>query len=219
MWNYEPIPSGKDHPEKQLNWVNWECKYPWLKLQIDAPFKEMLDEAKNIKHMFVEHRNDESQGWKSICLHGIDNYVTNPPREHGLEWDAPRIWTSASNHCPVTTNYFKNIFPFSAYDRLRFMLVEPGGYVNVHHDGFYEENPSRAVNISLNNPKDCHLVTENGIVPFEDAGSVMHFNIAYKHCVINNSNEDRYHIIVHGVETYQFNTIVYNSYESQINIA
>jgi len=214
VWNYEAIPSNED----PVNWVNWKCKYPWLKLQIDAPFKEMLREAKNIKHMFVEHRDDQSQGWKSICLHGIANDVTGPPQDHGYSNDTPRVWTEASEHCPVTTDYFKNVFPFSAYDRLRFMLVEPGGYIDVHYDGSKEDNPSRAVNISLNNPNDCHLITENGIVPFEDAGSVIYFNVAYDHCVINNSSEDRYHIIVHGAETNQFMNVVLKSYESQINI-
>ena len=46
VWNYKRIPENKI----PRHWVTWESKYPWLKLMIDAPFKEMLEEAKNIKH-------------------------------------------------------------------------------------------------------------------------------------------------------------------------
>jgi len=215
IWDYNMIPENKN----PKHWVTWESKYPWLKLMIDAPFKDMLEEAKNIKHLFVEHRTDYSQGWKSVCIHGIDDHVTGIPEDHGLDKDTKRDWTNASAECPITTNYFKNKYPVSVYDRIRFMLIEPGGYINPHVDGSREDNPSRAVNMSLNNPDDCFLITENGIVPYDDNGSVFYFNIAYEHGVINNSNEDRYHIIVHGTETSEFEDIVLKSYKRQINNA
>ena len=213
-WNYDIIPKN----ENSRQWTTWESKYPWLKLMIDAPFKEMLEEAKNIKHLFVEHRTDYSQGWKSVCIHGIDDHVTSIPEDHGFSKDAKRDWTNASAECPITTNYFKNKYPVSVYDRIRFMLIEPGGYIDVHVDGSREDNPSRAVNMSLNNPDGCFLITEEGIVPYDDNGSVFYFNIAYEHGVINNSNEDRYHIIVHGMETPEFEDIVLKSYQRQLTL-
>ena len=84
VWNYERIPDNKT----PRHWATWESKYPWLKLMIDAPFKEMLEEAKNIKHLFVEHRTDYSQGWKSVCIHGIGDHVTSIPEDHGFSKDA-----------------------------------------------------------------------------------------------------------------------------------
>jgi len=209
VWNYERIPKNKN----PRHWATWESKYPWLKLMIDAPFKEMLEEAKSIKHLFVEHRTDYSQGWKSVCIHGIDDHVTSIPEDHGFDKDAKKDWTNASTKCPITTNYFKNEYPINVYDRIRFMLIEPGGYINPHVDGSRDDNPSRAVNMSLNNPDECFLITENGIVPYDNNGSVFYFNIAYEHGVINNSNEDRYHIIVHGAETPEFEDIVLKSYD------
>ena len=222
VWNYESIPerlAPGPTPKNPRQWATWESKYPWLKLMIDAPFKDMLEEAKNIKHLFVEHRTDYSQGWKSVCLHGIDDHVTSIPEDHGFSRDTKRDWTNASAECPITTNYFKNEYPVSVYDRIRFMLIEPGGYIKVHVDGSREDNPSRAVNMSLNNPDQCFLITENGIVPYDKDGSVFYFNTAYEHGVINNSNEDRYHIIVHGTETPKFEDIVLKSYERQLNNA
>ena len=64
--------------------TSWkESKQPWLKLLIDAPFKEMYAEAKAIEEHFVNHRTNQSQGWLSICLHGIANEATSIPEDHG----------------------------------------------------------------------------------------------------------------------------------------
>ena len=77
------------------------------------------------------------------------------------------------------------------------MLLEPNGFVEPHSDS-QTTNPSFAINISLNNPDGCYLVTEKGTVPFDDNGSVFLFNNYYKHSVINESEQDRFHIILHG---------------------
>ena len=197
--------------------TSWkESKQPWLKLLIDAPFKEMYAEAKAIEEHFVNHRTNQSQGWLSICLHGIANEATSIPEDHGYKNDTARVWTEASKLCPVTTNYFKNVFPMKEYDRLRFMLVKSGGYIEPHNDS--TKNPNYAVNISLNNPAECFVLTEKGTVPFDDKGSVFLFNNHYKHCVINNSkNDDRYHIIVHGERDDTFEELIQKSYEAQNN--
>ena len=179
-----------------------ESKYPWLKLLIDAPFKEMYAEAKAMEEHFVNHMENsedpwyeegQHQGWFSICIAKEDMRLV----DLGYKNKRVRVWTEASKLCPVTTNYFKNIFPMKTYYRLRFMLLKPGGYVQPHSDSL-TTNPSYAINISLNNPNGCFLVTEKGTVPFDDKGSVFLFNNYYKHSVINESEEDRYHIILHG---------------------
>jgi hypothetical protein len=205
----------KTHTEEKTSWK--ESKQPWLKLSIEAPFEEMLAEAKAIEQHFVKHRTEESQGWLSICLHGIANEATSVPEDHGYKSDTPLVWTEASKLCPVTTNYFKNVFPMEKYYRLRFMLVKSGGYIQPHSDN-PGINPSYAINISLNNPDECFLLTEKGSVPFEQKGSVFLFNTHYKHCVINNSkNSDRYHMIVHGIWKDSFKELVRTSYEAQNN--
>jgi hypothetical protein len=183
-----------------------ENKHPWLKLLIDAPFKEMLAEAKAMNEHFVNHMENSNdpwyddgqhQGWFSINLHNMDNHKTIKD-EKVWTYVHQRAWTEASKLCPVTTNYFKNVFPMKTYYRLRFMLLKPGGYVEPHSDS-QTTNPSFAVNISLNNPNGCFLVTEKGTVPFDDNGSVFLFNNYYEHSVINNSDENRFHIILHGL--------------------
>lgn len=210
FWKY------KDATFKETSSSFDESEQPWMKLLIDAPYKEMLSEAKAIEQHFVKHRTNQSHLWFSICLHGIANEVTSIPEDHGYDNATEMAWTEASKLCPGTTDYFKNVFPLDIYDRLRFMLVKPGGYIEPHSDS-PDYNPNYAINISLNNPKDCFLLTEKGIVPFEDSGSVFLFNNHYEHCVVNNSDTDRYHIIVHGKWDSRIKELARESYETQNN--
>ena len=51
-----------------------------------------------------------------------------------------------------------------------------------------------------------------GYVPFE-AGKAMMLDVSNIHAYVNNSKEDRYHIIVHGIRSKQFEKLVEDSYE------
>jgi hypothetical protein len=54
------------------------------------------------------------------------------------------------------------------------------------------------LNIAINNPVGCEFIFKNkGSVPFV-AGTGMVIDVAREHIVINDSDEPRYHIIVHG---------------------
>ena len=97
------------------------------------------------------------------------------------------------------------------------MLLEPGGYITPHSDN-PESFLGGAVNISLNNPEGCRLVTTLGEVPFRDSGSAFLFNNHYQHAVYNDSEQDRFHIIVHGSFTPEWKMIVRRSYRQQLNL-
>ena len=76
------------------------------------------------------------------------------------------------------------------------MRLAPGGYIMPHTDGL--GRIFSPLNIAINNPKGCYFVfKDKGIVPFED-GAGMVLDVGRKHIVINNSEETRYHVIVHG---------------------
>jgi len=203
-------------PQDCYNWIYKESLVPWIELQgLDIPYKEILEEAKSLKNKFVKHRSNDSSGWFSLCIHGMGSELTDSPETYGVNFqDANYVWTDISKDCPITTDYFKNKFPAAGYARLRFMLVTPGGYIIPHSDSL-KTNLGTAINISLNNPIGCDLVTTAGTLPFKDSGSAFIFNNFYQHMVYNNSNEDRYHIIVHGVmkSTAWVNTVV-DSYKN-----
>ena len=189
-----------EHVQAQANWI-LQGSLPWMELKgLDVPYKDMLAEARSLKHMFVGHRSEEGQhqGWRSLCIHGIGATKTNVAETYGLDSKTAKYdWTEIQDQCPATVKFFKEVFPYRHYMRLRFMLLEPGGYIMPHQD-HHESMLGAAINISLNNPAGCKLVNTHGTVPFRDQGSIFFFNNHYPHCVYNGSNEDRFHIIVHG---------------------
>lgn len=202
-----PIIPQKNNPNG--DWIMNHSGIPYLPLPVTADFSSMLSEAKELDDLYVEHRGNDSEGWASLAIHGIssqhtDHYAVYPEYSHLHNDDVPYTWTEIQDRCPATVDFFKNHFPYDVYHRVRFMRLAPGGYIIPHSDS--SDRGLRAVNISLNNPTGCEFVFENiGIVPFSDRGSVLMVANGYTHSVWNLSDEARYHIIVHGFATKQYN--------------
>jgi len=191
---------------------------PYVSLDINGPWKEMLHEAKLLDCMYVKHRDDgQSKGWASLCVHGLGAQKTDDHNSYpeyskykNLE-DLPYKWTEIAQNCPVTVDYFKNVFPFEKYYRLRFMRLDPGGFIAPHNDG--SNHKLFVCNISLNNPDGCEMILENiGVIPFKDEGGAIAFNNSHNHIVWNQSSQARYHIIVHGKWNNTYTQLVRNSY-------
>lgn len=203
-----------------FNWIVNESKLPWLELDIEFPYEEMYAEAKAIRHLFVKHRDKDGiggyqhKGWRSLCIHGIDPHKTNHFVEYGYKshQETPYRWTEITNMCPITTKFFKETFPFREYFRLRFMLLEPGGFITPHKDQDF--NKLSPINMALNHPEGCLMKMSNhkGFVPFKP-GKAMLLDVGNEHAYINKSDEDRYHIIVHGIKTKAYEELVVRSYE------
>jgi hypothetical protein len=183
----------------------------------------MLEEANNIKHFFVNHRDKDTigsykhEGWKSLCIHGLSEYQTNHYTEYGYSSneETPYIWTSISDLCPITTNWLKN-FPMDKYYRVRFMLLKPGGYIYPHKDS--ATNQLSPINIALNHPDGCIFkMKDHGIVPMKP-GTVMLLDVGNIHAYVNNSNEDRIHIIIHGKPTEKYKELVVRSYNTYAKV-
>jgi len=179
----------------------------------------MLEESIKIKHLFVGHRDEDikgsysHKGWKSLCLHGISETQTNHFTQYGYSSneETPYKWTSIADKCPITTNWLKNTFPMEDYFRVRFMLLEPGGFIFPHKDS--SNNILAPINIALNHPEGCIFKMEkHGIVPMKP-GTVMLLDVGNTHAYINKSNIDRIHIIIHGKATDSYKDLVTRSYE------
>lgn len=187
---------------------------PWLKLKIEIPYHTIFNEIVKIKHLFVNHRDEdnENEGWMSFCIHGKsfdatreDEYY-NDNRNHD--------WTKeAIENLPETVKFFQKLWPNKNFSRLRIMLLKPGGYISIHKD--YNISKLSPINIAINQPNDCNFVMERyGIVPFTDGSSFM-LDVSNNHTVFNNSKEDRYHIIVHHKTIDEsFKNLVVQSYYS-----
>lgn len=168
---------------------------------IEFPWQDFLIECENVH--FFEHRNHP--GWKSVALHGIAPNETKSSN------------SSMSFHdigAPKILQYFQDIGPerfgYKKFGRVRIMLLEPGGFIGFHRDndrfGYVRGNPG-PINMAINHPEGCHFYSWSGKeannkntfceMPFAP-GVALKINISQVHCVLNNSNENRYHIIVHG---------------------
>ena len=208
--------------ELSADWILNKSHIPYLPLDLfNVPYQEMLAEAIGLDHLFANHRSHDSQGWSSLCIHGIssqhtDHYAVYPEYSNLTNDQVPYTWTEIQDRCPVTTNFFKNYFPYDVYHRIRFMKLEPDGFILPHSDS--PDLGLRAVNISLNNPQLCQFVFEkHGLVPFSDNGNMFLLANGYRHSVWNLGKQPRYHIIVHGYSTTQpFRDLVVDSYKSLI---
>jgi hypothetical protein len=201
------------------NWIINHSQLHCLKLDIDVPYKQIEEEINSIpSELFVGHRDEEhedNRGWKSFVLHGKSYDAT---REDEYYNDTREMtWTSeAIQYCPQTINYFKNTWPCNEFYRIRIMLLEPQGIINLHQDAVPNGILS-AVNIAITQPNNCKFYLDNyGVIPFE-SGTAFLIDISNLHAVINDSNERRYHIIVHHKKlTKKFDFLIEKSYNKHI---
>lgn len=184
-------------------WLVTESGYPWFKLSVfdNQPWKEMYREAENLLDKFHSHREDSyGNGWKSLTLHGL-NEDTQSLEQYGS--DRNKIldqldWTWVADQCPTTKKFLTDVWPAEYLNRVRFMLLEPGGYILPHQDRPDDQKRLSVCNISLNMPEGCDFVMKDfGTVPFEDKGSAFLIDISNVHAVINRSNKPRIHMIIH----------------------
>ncbi len=195
--NVLEIPSELNKDE-QLNWIINKSPIVSLRLDIEMPYEEMFQEAYNLINDFYVHRSngENHSGWKSLVLHGRGKHITQGDDQYDISTLPEMHWTEIADLCPVTTNFFKNVMPLDQYLRVRFMLLEPGGYILPHCDN--DKDKLQAFNFALNNPDDCFFGIEGfGNIPWQP-GDARIINISKNHAVWNNSNTPRIHMIAHG---------------------
>lgn len=162
-------------------------------------------------NLFTKHRNQEAvkgipshRGWASFVVHGLGFDKTEGYEQYGYKNDneAPYDFTNeAKTYCPNILNWLKENKFKDRYHRVRIMKLDPGGMVGIHNDN---KNPDTwATNFAVTNPEECEMHFWNrdweylGQVPWE-SGKVFKIRIGFNHCVINKSDQPRYHIIIHG---------------------
>lgn len=183
-------------------WTVVESGWPCFRLSIfdKQPFKEMHKEAEALIDKFHDHRLDYGNGWKSLTIHGLDEDTQslNQYGDNRLDTLSNLNWTWVADQCPVTKKFLTDVWPAEFLNRVRFMLLEPGGYILPHQDRPSDQKRLSVCNISLNNPEGCEFIfKDHGVVPFDDAGSAFLMDISNVHAVWNNSNTPRLHMIIH----------------------
>lgn len=221
------LPEGLSTLEA-ARWIMSNPDFAWLELDLKIP--ELTNECAAAEKYYVPHREGESQGWDSCCIHGIRTDTTqNWPEYVEYETDDIYKWTELSNEVPLTTQFWKS-YPSEKFKRVRFMKLAPGGYIAPHSDapgrGYIPGEPldydplelGCPINIALIHPGDCHMVLEGfGKVPFA-AGKAFLINIRHVHAVVNFSSYERVHMIgfgVYGNKKEEFAEMIVRSYNKQ----
>lgn len=176
-------------------WIVKNSSLAWLQLQIPVP-TEILAESDRLFDQAVVHRAQDKfalythQGWKSLTIYGQSSKIT----EYS---EGTNDWTDIVDQCPNTRKFLEdNWLINNTTGRIRFMWLEPGGYILPHTDreikGLFE------CNIAITHPKGCRFrFLDRGDVPFEPLTAFM-LDISNKHMLVNDSDELRTHIIVHA---------------------
>lgn len=205
-------------------WIMNSPDFAWLELDIEIP----KFEYERASAFYVPHREGESNGWESCCIHGIDVSATqNWPEYVNEETEDTYRWTTLAEQTPVAKSFWET-FPSEKYKRVRFMKLDPYGYISPHSDapgrGYIPGEPvdydplelGCPVNIAIVHPSNCEMVLENfGVVPFK-SNKMFLINIRHNHAVINFSNQERIHMIgfcVFGNKKGDFADLIVRSYE------
>ena len=176
-----------------------------LELDIPVPHLEMAEEAKALKEKFVPYRSSyKTSGWYSLPIIGKSSqepYSWDNYSEYKSAKDAAADmhYTEIAEQCPTTINWLEKTYPSKNYGRVRFMLLEPGGYIEPHTDTTH--SILGAINVALTHPEGCAWTwSDGGKINFQP-GKAYAVNISYEHSVVNESDEDRYHLIVHHYDS------------------
>lgn len=175
---------------------------PYLKLDMRAPFDGILQEVM-VNIDFFRSFHDHHKDWKHLILHGIsENH--NEHSEfygYGTEAEAPYRWTTHGDSCQVTRSFVEGL-PFEHLYRVRFVLLEPGGYMLPHKD--LEQPGYTDLNICITQPENCFFIVKGGgCIPFKP-GDVYSVNKFHTHSIINMGEEPRIHLMVGGKPSEQF---------------
>ena len=196
-----------------FGWIEKESNCPSLKLDLPLPQKEIEAEALSLMDEFVKHRGNEHPGWHSLVIHGYDKYTTDDWRSKAYNFTEQPVytWTDIADVCPVTVDWLKNTWNFKHFDRVRFMLLLPGGYIKPHAD--YEVRKMAAYNIAINNPDGVEFVMEDaGLIPWQP-GDARAIDIGRKHSVRHLGTEPRIHMIIHGAPGEKHAELMCRSYD------
>ena len=175
---------------QNINTDNPACR----KIELNVPVQDIYKEIQNIKKYLRMHRSDSGIGWRAFCIHG-QSYKRTKEDSHYPDF-LGHDWTpEALENMPVTVKWLKSL-RYKSFQRVRVMCLLPKSFINLHKDSNHSK--LGAVNVAINNPKECKFYLQNhGVLDFKP-GTAYELDLVNYHTVVNNSNVPRFHIIIHG---------------------
>lgn len=210
------------NPANTTEWLFQQDDIGWLKLDLEFDLGKFKDEMPSAEPYYVSHRNGElHQGWSSCCIHGVGISETTHRGDISIQ---KFNWTELADKVPYVVNFWKN-FPVQGFKRLRFMKLDPGGYIDIHNDlpdwgkhlSLKDLNVLKetvAVNLAITHPKECEMISEGrGTLPWQE-GSIYILNNTRNHAIINHSDQSRVHMIAEciiGNRLEDFSNLIFKS--------
>lgn len=172
----------------------------WVQMNFDVPCEEIYKEYYSIKDNLVIHRpEDGHKDWCAMTLYGVSSSSTNSHWEYGLK--QKKKITDIGSKCPKTLEWVMSL-PYARIDDVRYLVIKPKGYIAEHVD-VEECNWLEPLNVSITYPVGSKFLMKNELVPYKPGVSMV-LNIHYPHSVVNNSDEERLHLVVHGKKKKEF---------------
>ena len=184
-----------------VSWIINQTGLPWLMLDFKCPWKDILSEVDQMTE-WIPYRDESGNNWSSLALHGIDgDYKKVYHTDNNVKYD----WTSIAEQCPVTKNFLQNNAGIKSHERTRFMKIDPGGSIFLHHDREDQDDPLTRdimqlgiLHFAIQHPKGCDFTMPHwGNIPIKN-GSTWLFSNVWEHTVVNNGDKPRYHMICNG---------------------
>lgn len=219
---YRPVEytNWKTEPSLMIGYARWietASNTASLKMAVDVPnAQQMADESNALLGEFIKHRGEIHPGWYSLTIHGSGKHITedwNAPIYEGRWTERPKYdWTDIADRCPAIVDWLSNYWEFREFHRVRLMLLEPGGCILPHRD--YDTRKLAAYNFALTNPPGCEFCMEDaGLIPWQP-GECRAIDIGRLHSVRNIGDQNRIHMIIHGIPSPQHAKILCQSYDN-----
>ena len=216
----------------------------WLQLPITFPYKEMHEEAVNIRDMFVSYFGlygpgttlpdgkvieqkdivpmsqsdgiEGYRGWKGVCLHGYGPDKLGAAANYGHYGGDETAPYKWTEAADRCPIITDFLKSLNIYDRFyRVRLwLLEPGGYLKWHNDYAERHLAN-INFNLNHPAGSRMSMKgSGPLPFK-AGRVFLLDLSNMHQAENNSSLDRYHLMVHGRFTPKFDNLILRGYNKQ----
>jgi len=183
--------------------IIFNSKLPFIKfdLSLDKELIDaMLEELKTVRESFFSQPGVTEQWARGTLIkhfyyrNKFENYKSPP------DLTKPLVWSEDTP--PTIKKFFCEMLGDIVYSRIQCDLLLPGGYIAPHADTDPLHNgiPGQLVslNLAITHPKGCYFYIKNyGHIPFRKPGDIFLIDTCVPHCVVNNSDEDRYHFKIH----------------------
>ncbi len=192
--------TSSDTCKNFFNWIRNDSNTGSLKLDITSDISDVVEELSRAEFLAIPHRSDNSNGWRSIVLHGLCSIMTEAPYNYVnlgiVDKSVKETWTDASKFFPKTLAWIDQYVPFKTFSRIRVMVLDPGGYILPHKD-LQQSFLGGGLNIAFTNPERTEFAVEdNGLIPWEP-GDIRMINIGKLHSIRNLGSKPRIHMLAY----------------------